>query len=333
MSSYAVKQLYCVLTEKCNLNCSFCIRGDKSDAFMDYDLFVKHLLPEHKNWNTIILTGGEPFLHKRFYAILRQASLHFKNVVVATNGTVPVNIRILKSIGLENVIFQISVDGNVDAHEAIRGQGNYKRTFDTIRTFDENKINYCVSTVVNKENYHTLLELVVELDKLKNLKYWKLFSMMPHGAGSLESCMTSKEWNMFVDEILSFCPFKVVTQKLYDFDLYEKVIDDQVNLITIKNCGSGNNKIYVYPDLEVFPCTCLKDFPMGNLRYKTITGLIDNSTIRYDVKDESVCKHCKYVGFCNGGCPGMSLKIFKGFGYGDIRCSLVANHYHQFKCD
>lgn len=329
MSSGAVKQLYCVLTEKCNLNCNFCIRGNKPNVVMDYEQFVKYVLPEKLHWQTIILTGGEPLLHKRFYDILKVAAENFSNVVVASNGTIPIDIHKLKSFDLRNVIFQISIDGNKKTHEIIRGEDTYEKSFDTIRMFENVGINYCVSTVVNKNNSESLIELIIELARLKNLKYWKVSSMMPHGIASLNDCMTSDEWNAFITEILEYCPFKVVTQKLYDFDLYENVLSRQDFVPAVRNCGSGKNKVYVYPNLEIYPCTCLKDFSLGNLKLLTIEDAIKFYDSSYDIKNDSICVTCKFLKICNGGCPGMSNKIFQKFGYGDIRCPKVDQYYRE----
>jgi len=92
----------------------------------------------------------------------------------------------------------------------------------------------------------------------------------------------------------------------------------------LRNCSTGSGKLYIYPDLSVYACTCLSALPVGNLREITIEELIDGAKLR-DVancllKANSPCRRCRYVVLCNGGCPGMSFAAFGAIGVGDTRC-------------
>ena len=80
----------------CNLRCSYCFIGREAEHFpegfakqgMPGDEIKKLLTNVRKDTGLLILTGGEPFLHKDLEEILRFAKedLRFVNISVATNA-------------------------------------------------------------------------------------------------------------------------------------------------------------------------------------------------------------------------------------------------------
>ena len=44
------------------------------------------------------------------------------------------------------------------------------------------------------------------------------------------------------------------------------------------------------------------------------------------ISKASPCNACKYLNICNGGCPGLSTKVFGSPNMGDIRCPIVAKY-------
>ena len=152
---------------------------------------------------------------------------------------------------------------------------------------------------------------------------------MPFGsAEGITDIMGADEWNDFVDRLLEVVKFRLKIQKIFPFDLYDKRKDELEKLAASRkrslNCGSGSSKIYVYPDFNVYPCTCLTDFCVGNLAAKTLPEILEGAVNRrfseYVLKNESECQTCEYKTFCNGGCVGMSYHYFGELGMGDKRC-------------
>ncbi|MBQ2665088.1 MAG: SPASM domain-containing protein, partial [Clostridia bacterium] len=161
-----------------------------------------------------------------------------------------------------------------------------------------------------------------------NIEKWHISSMMPFGNASIEYMLTNKEWNDFVDEIIQITPFRLGIRKLYDIGLLDSLSDEQIQQISInernenfKNCGCIKAKLYIYPDMMVYGCTCMKDMPLGSMKNESLKDIIINSKSQYIVKykaSSSVCKTCRFMPICNGGCLGMQMK------YGaDIRCPFI----------
>lgn len=326
-------RVFLLLTDKCNLHCSMCIRGRQHGNDMNFEDFSNLLINEDFSDMELVLIGGEPTLHPYFVEFVKKASSNFRKVLIATNGTTSYYINELQQ--LENVIFQISLDGDENSHDKIRGIGSYKQTFKTIEKFEENDLNYCIASVIGNNNKETIFNLIPTLEKLKKMKFWRISYEMPFGNADSNNFLSSFEWNAFVDKILKRVNFRLLIKKIFPFEIYDKHLSN-MNVPTNNrcfNCGSGRNTIYVYPDFSVYPCTCLTDFCVGNLKINSLKNILNDNCIQkfcnYEMDRETPCHSCKYFEFCNGGCIGMSYHIMVSLGKGDIRCPILRSYYEE----
>lgn len=319
-------QIYFLLTEKCNLRCRMCIRGEKQNSEITLSDLYKYGLLDTFKMHDIVVTGGEPSLCKEFKEIVSSLSDVARSVSICTNGIV--NDYIDREFIKPNVKIQISIDGSEEHHDRIRGLGTYEKTFQTVKKLEYLEIPYSIATVVNKANHDCMIDLATELAKLKNMTWWSVSMEMPFGEGSFEQILPIEDWNALVDKLLQNVSFKIKVKKLFPFELFDKYkekldqIYEQGGLCY--NCGSGTSKIYIYPDLTVYPCTCLTKFPIGNLKEKTLDEILRGEQnlkfSRYKIEEDSKCYKCEYKKYCNGGCIGMSYHHFGKLGYGDTRC-------------
>lgn len=330
-------QVYLLLTEKCNLNCKMCIRGDKNDSELSLETVHKiKCLQEFSN-HDVVITGGEPTVCKEFESIVLFFKKRAKSVTICTNGIVDYYIN--KQFFSPNVSIQISIDGEETAHDSIRGNGTFRQTFRTISKLESLCIPYTISTVVNRNNVKTMKNLADELSHLKCMKYWNVSYEMPFGHASIDDLMPAEDWNAFVDQMLEYVSFRMRIQKMFPFEIYKKYrssIDDILKKNRCANCGSGKQKIYVYPDLSVFPCTCLTDFNLGSLRDYPLSFLLKTKQARlfsdYTIQPNAICRKCEYLKICNGGCIGMSYHFFHELGWGDIRCPIIRDSNEYVFC-
>ncbi len=320
-------QLYILLTEKCNLHCPMCIRGKQQGRTIDYSQLKLLSFVSRIQDDVIILTGGEPTLHPQFSEIVRYFSNKCKLVVVTTNGTTNYDYKKLEDI--KNLHIQISIDGDIHEHDQIRGEGSYKRSFQCLKLLNSLKMKFSVATVANRYNISSLDQLVNKLSMLKNMAYWKVSYEMPFENKGYKQMLSADEWNNLVDHLIQITPFRLKVKKIFPIELYEKNMSTLLKNTNnrCQNCGSGVDKIYIYPDFTVFPCTCLTDFPVGNLLKQPLDEILCGNEIKkftdYQVDKTSPCQICRYKPFCNGGCIGMSYHFFGKLGKGDIRCPLM----------
>ena len=127
--------------------------------------------------------------------------------------------------------------------------------------------------------------------------------------------------------------FPLLIKKIFPLELYDKNMGSINQENRCLNCGSGKENIYIYPDFNVYPCTCLTDFCIGNIRVKNLEEIIkgkeNNIFLNYNILEESICNKCKYKKLCNGGCIGMSYNILGKLGLGDIRCPILKKYYEE----
>lgn len=324
-------QLYLLLNESCNLKCPFCIRGETKESFID-EKSLELILSRDSFFNyNLLLTGGEPTLHPKFNEIIELCSDKFKHVSINTNG---VRSDWIDKLQNTKVHVQISIDGVKDDHNRIRSGGLldvYGFVERTIKKLEFLGISYNIASTVGKYNVDSVLALASDLARFKALKYWKVSPQLPFGCGNTQEALGAFEWNQFVDKIISIAQVRLKIKKYFDFELLESFIRENPGFHNEQktNCGDVKDKIYVYPDFTVYPCTCLTDFPIGNLLKSNLHEIINSESAKffsnYSVLENSTCKNCEYLDFCNGGCIGMSYHYFGKLGMGDCRCPKIQN--------
>lgn len=320
-------QFYILLTEKCNLNCPMCIRGKQDGQEMDFERIKVLPFTDTISQDVVILTGGEPTFHPHFEEIVRFFASKCRLVVITTNGTTGYDFE--KLSGIHNIHIQVSVDGDEKSHDAIRGQGNFRRSFTCVENLDSLSMKYSIATVASRKNMTSLDNLISSISKLNNMAYWKVSYEMPFETKDYNDMLSADEWNSLVNHLISITPFKLKIQKIFPIELYDAHFEELLETVGSRchNCGGGTDKVYIYPDFNVYPCTCLTDFPVGNLLTESIQDILDSKMMKlfsdYQIIETSKCNNCKYKKLCNGGCIGMSYHYFGRLGMGDVRCPLI----------
>lgn len=97
------KQVVWPITSKCNYDCSYCFmkKGKRNLSVKSANLFLRNIEKKlDKNWGFVI-TGGEPFLHKSFFEIVKGLTKLGHQVSIFTNFSVDPQkiIRFLKLTG------------------------------------------------------------------------------------------------------------------------------------------------------------------------------------------------------------------------------------------
>lgn len=324
-------QIYLLLTQKCNLSCPFCIRGKTRNLDLDIDAWNEILNKNDFLDYQLLLTGGEPSLYKNINKIIELSINKFKSISINTNGVDSKWIDLLK----HNVHIQISLDGIKNKHNQLRNNGKddiFLKIEQTIKKIENLGISYNISSTISQDNKNEIFEIHDYIKQFKGLKYWKISAQLPFGCNMPNKVLDIQTWNCLVNSILEYSKIKLSIKKIFDFELLDKFIKRYGDLLPQTNCGSGKNKFYIYPDFTVYPCTCLTDFPIGNLKKDTLKNISNSHKAdffsNYSVQKDSICHSCKYLKYCNGGCMGMSYYYFKELGVGDYRCPIIKEKLH-----
>jgi MoaA/NifB/PqqE/SkfB family radical SAM enzyme len=148
--------MYLHLTNKCNLRCKYCY-ANVDDRFDDKD--IKDIPTEE--WLKLIddsyrlgaryfhLYGGEPLLRididKIIYHCLNKKTM----VEILTNGhLVPNKIKLIRKI--HSVC--ISLDGDREHNDSVRGKGNYLAVENAVRVCNDNDVPVRLHSTINRFN-------------------------------------------------------------------------------------------------------------------------------------------------------------------------------------
>jgi len=160
-----------LINRGCNLRCSFC------DLWQDFEnMPLGKILPlldqaVQIGTQTLVITGGEPFIHPDLWRVVRAAKDRGLSVNITTNGTlIDKHWDEMVGSGVDSLSF--SLDGMPATHDEIRGQkGAWKRTvagLDRVRL--ETDICTSVYFVVTHQNVAQLPQ-VYELARSKGAQF------------------------------------------------------------------------------------------------------------------------------------------------------------------
>jgi MoaA/NifB/PqqE/SkfB family radical SAM enzyme len=135
---------------KCNLACVHCPTGiiEMERGVMSLDIFQKILIEIQENKENIkvivLYHGGEPFLNKNFFKMVKQIKEINNNFYIKTvsNGTV-LNEKIIDQIVCSDIdLIEFSLDGySLEDSEKIRKKSSASKTIENIKKLLEKKKN------------------------------------------------------------------------------------------------------------------------------------------------------------------------------------------------
>jgi MoaA/NifB/PqqE/SkfB family radical SAM enzyme len=155
-------------TYQCNLNCNHCYEnaGDEHPQELTTNE-AKQVLDKLSKiagigLPAISLSGGEPLFRKDFFELAAYAKRSIGYVSLASNGTLITKeiAQRIKDTGIDYV--EISIDGATpEVHNAFRGIPNaFQQSMAGVKNCIEAGIDTCIATVVHKNNFNQLRQLV-----------------------------------------------------------------------------------------------------------------------------------------------------------------------------
>ncbi|MFJ4373967.1 radical SAM protein [Pseudomonas japonica] len=327
-----MEQFYFVLTERCNLACSHCIRDSSPyrDETAEKTMILDALSQIHRDHadSLVLLTGGEPTLHRHFDSILQSSLSLGLQTKINSNGVTPFYRRHTLKPWAEHpsLSVQISLDGSEAEHDRVRGVGTYKRALRTLANLRAEGISCSVSaTVINLDFFARIEQFIQPLDDL-GLSHIAIKRATYAGRASSGMEICSQTWNQQVYALRQQrYKTRILAFPMYDFHRLQALGDEAIaelgRTITTKNCGAATAKVYIYPNGDVCSCTCFKAHPMGNLYQQPLSAILAQPL---QIKVEHpTCKSCRYFPVCNGGCLGSGYQHSGELGQPDPRCPQI----------
>jgi len=324
-----------ILTNKCNLACTFCFQERKSNPNrMNTDDWLK-LIEEIPSQSRITLTGGEPLVYKDFNQIFKKANL--KNETNIVSNGVLLNDKVMDTLLSEKnfKVLGISIDtlGNVNRDFK---KGQWENLVKNIIRFREKRdaLNHdCaidIKTVVLDENVKDLFSiskflfetLKVDTHSIQLLKgaeiqhsdimfdYDKIHSQYkaykyPEFSQLINQLDKIREYNYSRNNksylhpnIIPLNSKEKITTEKYGF-----LNDENHNPDNYETCLSPWTSVHVNVDGNLFPCMAVS---MGNVKKENLKEIIFSEKFK-KFKDEIRLK--KTINGCNR-CGWLKCKKF-----------------------
>ena len=333
---FYLHQYYLLLTKKCNLSCSHCIRSSDSSfsEFISLDLVQKifEQLSPHSSQSLLLLSGGEPTLHPKFNKIVEMAYEIFPRIMINTNG---LNLHKLSKISHLNdkISIQVSLDGNQYIHELIRGRHTYLKTLANIHELSNIGFDVVIASTISNKNSIYLDELDKDLNSI-SFKWWNIKRIVGYGRANDIDDIDTNSWNELVFRIINNFENKsrIRISPMFLLSSFVNPKIEEYNQLELAqkgvNCGTGRSKFYINPNGTVYPCACMESQVIADFNtdsFEFVKKQLQDIVIKPNTT--SICYKCNLWNLCQGGCPGISQRFRNN---GDPRCP-INNRLSQIK--
>ena len=269
------KKIYIEITNKCNLNCTFCSplkRELKEMSVEEFSLIISKI----KSFTDYIYlhVKGEPLLHSHLDEILSICDKEKIKVNITTNGTLlKEKFNILNN---HNCIRQINI--------SLHSENNYKNYFENV--FDISK-QLCGKIFISFRLW-TLDNL--KLDKKSTIIVDKIINSYNLSTDVVEKIKKDKSVKIFNNTFVN-------KDNLFDWPDINK--DLNINGM----CYGLNTHIAILVNGDVVPC-CLDangDIVLGNIFKEDLDNILYSELVKNIIEgfknNKSICKLCKNCNF------------------------------------
>jgi radical SAM protein with 4Fe4S-binding SPASM domain len=146
------------ITDQCNFSCTHCYRDSvKSNLNLPqlkliFENFQRLRVSMPQKKARVQIAGGEPLLSEHIFPILDLIATAGFQSRILTNGSL-IDAKVAKEIKEHGCnIVQISIDGSISTHDAIRGQGNFERAIEGARFLREHDIQVTFAMTLLHQN-------------------------------------------------------------------------------------------------------------------------------------------------------------------------------------
>jgi len=307
---HELNYLFWECTTRCNLNCIHCgsdCSKDSANIDMPADDFFKAIdTIKYKSQNfTVVFTGGEPLLRNDLEFCGKELRKRGFKWSIVTNGYLYNKQRHISLLNAGIGALTISLDGLKESHNWLRKN---KKCFDKVLNAidlatSSNRINFDVVTCVNQKNFNEL-EQIRDLLISKNVKAWRLFTIIPIGRAANNSDLLLTD-----NQFFKLMHFISENRKIKDFDIkfscegyvgeFEPLVRDSYFF-----CRAGINIGSILIDGSISACPNIdRTFSQGNIYTDNFYQVWQNKFQPFRNREWTKigqCKTCKDYKDCQG---------------------------------
>lgn len=262
------KKIYIEVTNKCNLNCSFCIQNKRKNRYITIEEF-NYILNKIKDYTEYLYFHilGEPLLHPKINELINIASAHFK-INITTNGYLI---------------------------ERIKDNPNIRQVNISLHSYDG---KYNISLTKYLDNIFNTIDKLIENKTYISLRLWVLSKYQKKIIEYI-----NKRYQLALSENID--NYKI-NDYLFINNFHEFIWPDLENNYynEIGTCYGLRSHIGILSDGTIIPC-CLDTkaiIALGNIYKDNLEEILTSDRVnmmingfKNNIKFEELCKHCSFL--------------------------------------
>ena len=331
------------LTDRCNLRCAHCYQDDYRDngggmagwlpILEQFRAFLRTTSP--RITGHITLTGGEPFAHPEFPALLEHiAALRDEfTFAILCNGTLIDDAMARRRAIWAPRFVQVSIEGTPATHDALRGAGNHAAVVAGVKRMVAAGVRTMLAFTAHRDNFREFPDVARLGQRLKVTRVWA-DRLIPQGQGGALQGLSVDETRTFI-ELMRQTKLQVESGLANHFGnrfghRTEIALHRALQFLAggpAYRCTAGDTLITVMPDGTLYPCRRMP-IDAGNLHQTPLDELYDGKLFR-QLRDPAIiasgCEKCSYERLCRGGLRCLSYATTNTFTVADPGCWQAAN--------
>jgi SynChlorMet cassette radical SAM/SPASM protein ScmE len=326
------------ITNKCNLRCTYCSHFT-SASDVGQELPTEEWLKFFEELNrcavtNVTLEGGEPFCRKDLKDLIGGIVRNRMRFQILSNGTLTTDemAAFLASTGRCDRV-QVSIDGSMpETHDAFRGEGNFMRAIQGIRTLQKHHVPVSVRTTLHRENIKDLegiARLLLEEVGLRGFSTnaASFMGLCRQNADGVQ--LTTEERSVAMETLLELnekYPGRITAaagplaegKNWLEMERARRETKERTlarGYLTA--CGGVLSKIAVRADGIMVPCIQMSHIELGRINRDDLGNVwqnhpeLDKLRARRNIplSDFEFCRGCDYINYCTGSCPALAYTL------------------------
>jgi radical SAM protein with 4Fe4S-binding SPASM domain len=308
---------YTEISTRCNLDCKDCYQGKRIVEHPLADEEIINFLKRFQEIGGMIVrfTGKEPTTHPNLRKYIRLGRELGLKMALNTNGNIGTDYaESLVEAGIQEAV--VSLDGDEEFNDSIRGIGVQKRAIQTLRTFLANGVDARINMTISKSNSGQL-EYVMRLAKAMGT-YVSVIPMRDLGNASENLRFDLLSPSDMMQLVRQFKNLQAELETSPKSFIYFNIISPEPKyyhpFFQMTPCVARKN-IFLDCEGNIYPCDHLvnlgKTFCGGNIRQNDLLDIwqFGSGLERYrQLKRNKTCLACKEFEIrCDGGCSSEYL--------------------------
>jgi len=320
-------QIQVEITGRCNMSCQHCRAANQLRQDMPIEQIIKVIRFARQfspNYKEVILSGGEPLMHRDFAEVLKQVRANGGDfITLTTNGSLLTkeHLALIKDLSFQRFVLSVSLDSlDPNKHDRFRAyRGAFLLAVNALRLVAESDLPNVIASMRSTIQASQISEMESMVNFAKNLGCKRVSFSAIHPAGKAiernDLWMTREQKLAFLGEVYRLKsifpdlnvttndPLKCLLRGTNDLGGEGELVFD--------GCGAAAITFNVNSDGTMTPCALL-DIPMMNIFPLSIEEITKNYQENQVVKDMLAMNLKGKCGFCQkkyqcGGCRARAL--------------------------